>query len=299
MKRADRGAERLCRAAIAAALLALCLPVAWGSGQHNAPRPAPRPHYAAPRVQNERPRQIPGPRSENRPGLRNESRQGLRNEGRGYGQSARPYGGYRMAPGPGAGRRMVPRTPNSYGTQGMQYRGPDYVPRAANPAAEGNRFRAPYNGAGAQSFYARPGHLGSWLNQNRGIPLQQQEKILRKDPSFNRLPQATQQRLVQQLHQVDQMPEAQRERRLARAENLERMTPQERAQVQEAGRRWTQLPTDRQTAMRSAFRDLRGVPPDQRQTVLNSGQYQRAFSPEERGILSKMLSVEPYEPPQK
>jgi hypothetical protein len=48
--------------------------------------------------------------------------------------------------------------------------------------------------------------------------------------------------------------------------------------------------------MKSTFRDLRAVPPDQRQTVLNSARYQNAFTPEERGILSDMLRVEPYQP---
>jgi hypothetical protein len=35
---------------------------------------------------------------------------------------------------------------------------------------------------------------------------------------------------------------------------------------------------------------------DQRQMVLNSARYQGVFSPEERGILSDFLRVEPYEP---
>jgi hypothetical protein len=48
--------------------------------------------------------------------------------------------------------------------------------------------------------------------------------------------------------------------------------------------------------MKRAFNDLRAVPPDQRQTVLNSERYQGAFSPQERGILSDFLRVEPYEP---
>ena len=50
--------------------------------------------------------------------------------------------------------------------------------------------------------------------------------------------------------------------------------------------------------MRNAFRDLKAVPPDQRSIVLNSSRYQGQFSPEERGILSNMLRVEPYAPPQ-
>jgi hypothetical protein len=48
--------------------------------------------------------------------------------------------------------------------------------------------------------------------------------------------------------------------------------------------------------MKQAFRDLRTVPPDQRQTVLNSARYQGTFTPEERGILSDVLRVEPYQP---
>jgi hypothetical protein len=48
--------------------------------------------------------------------------------------------------------------------------------------------------------------------------------------------------------------------------------------------------------MKNAFQGLRAVPLDQRQTVLNSARYQGAFSPEERGVLSDMLRVEPYQP---
>jgi hypothetical protein len=57
------------------------------------------------------------------------------------------------------------------------------------------------------------------------------------------------------------------------------------------------LPPDRQTMMRNAFRDLRAVPLDQRSMVLNSSRYQGQFSPQERGILSDVLRVEPYEAP--
>jgi hypothetical protein len=126
--------------------------------------------------------------------------------------------------------------------------------------------------------------------------VQEQERMLRGDPSFNRLSPGDQQRLVQQLRQVDQMPEEQRQRRLARAEALEHMSPQDRARINLSGRRWASLPPDRQSLMKHAFQDLRSVPMDQRQTVLNSARYQGVFTPEERGILSDVLRVEPYEP---
>jgi hypothetical protein len=121
--------------------------------------------------------------------------------------------------------------------------------------------------------------------------------MLRGDPSFKRLNPADQQRLMQQLHRVDQMPEAQRQRRLARAEMIERLSPQERMQINLSNRRWATLPPDRQALLKSAFRNLREVPLDQRQTVLNSSRYQSLFNPEERGILSDFLRVEPYQPP--
>jgi hypothetical protein len=101
---------------------------------------------------------------------------------------------------------------------------------------------------------------------------------------------------VQQLHQVDQLSEEQRQRRLARAEMIDHLPPQQRMQINLSARRWAALPVDRQTMMKRAFQDLRAVPLDQRPTVLNSARYQGVFSPEERGILSDMLRVEPYQP---
>lgn len=120
--------------------------------------------------------------------------------------------------------------------------------------------------------------------------------MLRNDPSFNRLPSADQKRLTQQLQQVNRMPEQQRDRRLARNEMLERLSPDERMGIARSGRQWGTLPADRQAIMKRAFNDLRGVPPDQRQTVLNSARYQGTFTPQERGILTDFLRVEPYEP---
>ncbi|HET7103887.1 MAG TPA: DUF3106 domain-containing protein [Terracidiphilus sp.] len=199
---------------------------------------------------------------------------------------------------------------------GRTYRQPAYprdarpnYPRPNDPGMAAPRPAYPVQGAGQGNAapnrqlyptreYAPPGHLGAWLNQNRGVPLQQQEQQLRKNPNFNRLPQADQQRLVRQLHRMDQMPEAQRERRLARSEALERLSPEQRARVDQSARAWRSLPADRQAMMKGAFQDLRHVPPDQRQMVLNSGQYRNRFSPEERGILSNLLRVEPYRPPQ-
>jgi phage-related protein len=138
--------------------------------------------------------------------------------------------------------------------------------------------------------------LGEWLNQRRNLPAQEQERMLRGDPNFRRLPPADQQRVVQQLHQVNQMSEEQRQRRLARAELIEHLPPQEQMRINLSARRWATLPAGRQAMMKRAFQDLRAVPLDQRPMVLNSARYQGVFTPEERGILSDLLRVEPYQP---
>ncbi len=159
--------------------------------------------------------------------------------------------------------------------------------------------RPAYNGS---PYSMRPnpqaaGRLPQWMAQHQNLPMGQQERMLREEPGFNRLSPGEQQRQIQQLHQLSQMPEAQRERRIARAENFERLSPGEQVQVRQSSHELETLSPDRQTMVRRAFKDLRGVPIDQRETVLNSARYGASFSPQERGILSNLLRVEPYEAP--
>lgn len=172
---------------------------------------------------------------------------------------------------------------------------------AYRPSYSGGAARPEYPGAGRSTYNypsaTRPGHLGAWLSQHQNLPFQQQEQLLRRDPSFNRLPASDQQRLIQQLHHVDQMPAQERERRLARAEAIERLSPEARMQLNRASREFAGLSPDRRALVKRAFQDLRSVPLDERQTVLNSQRYQGVFTPQERSILGNFLSVEPYEPP--
>jgi hypothetical protein len=135
------------------------------------------------------------------------------------------------------------------------------------------------------------------MAQHRNLPVAQQEQLLRQEPGFNRLNPGEQQRQIQQLYRLNQMPEAQRDRRLARAENLERLSPAEQMRVNQSARQLNLLPPERQMMVRRAFQDLRGVPVDQRETMLNSARYSATFTPEERGMLSNLLRVEPYEAP--
>jgi hypothetical protein len=53
-------------------------------------------------------------------------------------------------------------------------------------AAPGQAYRPQANGAYPGA--APPGHLGAWLNEHRNVPVQDQERMLRTDPNFTRLP---------------------------------------------------------------------------------------------------------------
>jgi hypothetical protein len=289
--------------AFAAAILVLCVSPEWAQRNHGGQRGgggqryAPAPRAAQPRNEgrnfDQQMRQVP--RQENRQQFRPAPQPQGRNEGNF--QQREPQNNFAPSSRPGMNGAQQPyngATPQTHGNR-QPFGGNQ---PGANQPYNGNRQT--FTGAQPNNYGTRQPnngvHLQDWLNRNQNVPLQDQERQLRNDPSFRRLPQADQQRLTQQLRSVDRMPEQQRERRLARNEMLERLSPEERLSINRSGRAWSSLPADRQTQMRRAFQDLRGVPLDQRQTVLNSSRYQNMFSPQERGILSDFLRVEPYEP---
>ena len=139
-------------------------------------------------------------------------------------------------------------------------------------------------------------HLGSWLARHQNESLGDQQKSLQQEPGFSRLPPPQQQRLLNHLQQLDSMPPQQRQRTVNRIENMERLSPSKRQEVRGAAQQMGQLPPDRKQSMQRAFRELRSVPPAERQQMLDSPAYRSQFSGQERGILSNLLSVEPYQP---
>lgn len=205
---------------------------------------------------------------------------------------------------PQAARPMQPNRPQPNGPQGAPGAGRFQENRPPANYAQPNRLqqvpggRPAYNSAPySMRATPQPGHLPQWLAQHQNMPVGQQERLLRGEPGFNRLSPGDQQREIQQLHHLNELPEAQRQRRTARNEAIERLSPNERMQINQSFRQMSAMPPDRQAIMKHAFRDLRGVPVDQRDMVLNSARYSSTFTPQERGILSNLLSVEPYEAP--
>src|SRR5208337_2136286 len=186
----------------AAAILLLCLPAAGLYGQRRAefrPGPAMRSGFGQNRA---------------RAGAQQSSQRQYQNQQRQIQNQQRPY------------QNQQPQYQNQQRPyqQNPQYNGGQRPAPAYGPNGRPYGMQAPATRPGnAYPGTAPPGHLGDWLNQHRGLPVDQQERLLRNDPSFNRLAPAQQQRLVQQLHQLNQMPEQQRDRRLARSEMLERM----------------------------------------------------------------------------
>ena len=307
-------AENIRAAALAAVIPVLFLCGVLAQGQRQNGQPAGAPRMASGQSQAARP-QPTRPQSARPEPVRPQAQ--MRSEPRSAGQTqARPRGQYqtRQPQYDGRPQSNVPPRQYGYGTPTPNYwaPAPGYSGgggrpvyqgtgagggRPTYPAQVGPQMRETPNNAGMRQNLVPAGHLEDWLNQHRNVPVQNQEQMLRSDPSFGRLPKADQQRLTQQLRQLNQMPLQQRERRLERAEVIEHMSPQERTQLSASTQRLGVLSTDRQMLVKRAFQDLRAVPVDQRPTVLNSARYQGAFSADERGILSDLLRAEPYEAP--
>jgi hypothetical protein len=257
-------------AVLAATVLCLVPRWAWGGQHNNNGQRQAQPHYSQPQHNNAQQYRAP----QYRPAPQNQPRQ----------QQYQPPAQNRYQQAYPGRNAVQPTYPNS------NYTRPGYNGSQTTMGAQ----RAPYAGQGAGS---NGPHLQDWLSRHQSTPLQDQERVLRSDPSFSHQAPAQQQREMQQLHQLNQMSVPERDRRVARNEMLERLSPEERMSINRSGRAWAALPPDRQAMMKRAFQDLRSVPLDQRQTVLNSARYQGQFSPQERDMLSNFLKVEPYEPP--
>jgi hypothetical protein len=186
---------------------------------------------------------------------------------------------------------------------------PESKPKAQHPAPQGQphssgqpHYSAPPHTSAPPSHYPSqpkpPGelHLNEWMRQNQGLSPQEQSRKLREEPGFKQLPPQQQQQLTNRLQDLNRKPPDERERTLQRVENMERLPPERQQQIRASAARLDQLPPERQTAVRDAMRSLRNVPPGLRQSELNSQKYGQ-MSPEERGIVGNLLSVEPYRPP--
>src|ERR1700730_10710131 len=131
----------------------------------------------------------------------------------------------------------------------------------------------------------QPGHAGHWLRRYKDLPPAQQRRALENDSQFRRLPPQQQTRLQNRLQHFSSLPPQQQERVLNRMETWEHLTQNQKQHARQVFQQFRQLPPDRRWAVNRAIRGMRGLTPEQRDRLINSEQYRRAFSSQERRLL--------------
>ena len=139
-------------------------------------------------------------------------------------------------------------------------------------------------------------HLAAWMEQHRGLTLDQQQQALGREPGFRELPGQTQQRMRQRLAQLNAMSPDERQRILERTEVMERLSPDQRTQVRGAMQQLGSLPLDQRHLVARSFREIRELPPEQRIAAMNSERY-RWLNGEQRSVLTNLIQVAPMLPP--
>jgi len=141
------------------------------------------------------------------------------------------------------------------------------------------------------------GHAGDWLRRYKDLSPEEQDRALRSDPAFQRLPPERQQQLRQRLQHFSNLPPQQQLRMLNRMETWEHLTPEQKQQARQIFNRFRQLPPDRQRMVTTAVRDLRGMPPEQREKIINSDRFKSMFSDQERDMMRDATRL-PLAPPE-
>jgi uncharacterized lipoprotein len=139
-------------------------------------------------------------------------------------------------------------------------------------------------------------HLPEWMNQHRGLSLQQQQHALEHEPGFRELPAPTQERMRERLSQLSAMSPQERDRIVDRTEAMERLSPEQRTQVRGAMQQLGALPPDQRQIVARSFRELRQLPAGQRSAAMNSERY-RWMNEEQRSALTNLIQVAPMLPP--
>ncbi len=138
-------------------------------------------------------------------------------------------------------------------------------------------------------------HLPEWLEQHRGMTLEQQQAALDREPGFRELPLQTQMQMHQRLAQLNAMTPEMRARTLAHTEAMERLNPAQRSQVRGVMQQLGSLPTDQRHQVIRCFRELRMVPPEVRMGVANSPRY-AWLNYQQRTVLMNLIVIAPLLP---
>lgn len=151
------------------------------------------------------------------------------------------------------------------------------------PRPEGGRGREKHS----ERWKQREGEHkpGQWLRKYNHLPPEQQEKMLKDDPEFQKLPADRQQHLLERLRDFNQLPAEKRDRMIKRMERFEQMSPEQRQRLQEFQQKLQSLPEDRREMVRRAFRHLHSMSPEERNKALDSPRFKSMFTDKEQELI--------------
>jgi Protein of unknown function (DUF3106) len=135
--------------------------------------------------------------------------------------------------------------------------------------------------------------LGDWLQSNKDLSPDQQEKALERDPKFKKLPPDRQAALKERLRKFNALSPEQRQRALQRMNYMAALSPDQRQQLRDANKTLETLPPDRKVMVHTALRHLRKMDPQQRAETMQSEQFRTTFSDQEQGILKQLSGINP------
>lgn len=135
--------------------------------------------------------------------------------------------------------------------------------------------------------------LGDWLREHKDLPPDQQEKLLERDPNFQRLPAQRQAELKERLRKFNNLTPEQKQRTLDRMEFMSNLSQDQRKELREANQQLQSLPADRKVMVHKALRSLRQMSPQQRQQVMQSSEFKSRFSDQEQVIVKRLADIVP------
>lgn len=135
--------------------------------------------------------------------------------------------------------------------------------------------------------------LGDWLDANKDLPPDQQEKALESDPKFKKLPPERQAELRERLRKFNSLLPEQRQRAIQRLNYMAALSPEQRQQLRDANKTLETLPQDRKVLVHTALRHLRKMDPQRREETMQSDGFRSAFSDQEQGILRQLSAINP------
>ena len=148
-----------------------------------------------------------------------------------------------------------------------------------------------WRGPAGEKGQRRP-HIGQWLKKNQNLTVDQQEKALRADPEFQKLPPQQQQHLIERLQKFNSLPPQQRQRMLTRMDAFEHLTPEQQHQAREIFGQIRQLPDERRQQLRKGMRQLADAPADQRPAMLDSPEFHSTYTDHERDLMRQIVNLD-------